>query len=151
MARGLVITDRDRGWNRVKRAIMDKRVKHVDVGVLAEHELRSDDVSNLLLAMVHEYGLGVPERSWLRNLIDEKQLEYVKFMKKLGGLVALGKMTKKQALTLVGAKVEADMKKNIRAGIQPELADSTVAAKGSSGTLIDKGEFVSSIDYKVGP
>jgi hypothetical protein len=43
------------------------------------------------------------------------------------------------------------MKAYVRAGIDPGLAASTVAAKGSSTPLIDKGELLSSIDYEVGP
>ena len=151
MARKLIIQDRDRGWNRVKRTIKDRRVRYVDVGVMAEHDLRSDDVMNTFLAMVHEFGLGVPERSFIRSTVDEKRLVYMKFIKALAGKVALGVMTKKQALMLLGAKVEADMKRTIRAGIDPPNSPSTIAAKGSSKPLIDTGQLVSSIDYEVGP
>jgi hypothetical protein len=151
VARQLIIKDRDKGWNRAKRYIRDRKAQYVDVGVMTVHDLRSDDVTNTMLAMVHEFGLGVPERSFIRSTVDEKQLEYIKFMHKLGGLVAVGKMTKKQALTLLGAKVEADMKTNIRSGIEPALAASTVASKGSSKPLINTGQLASSIDYEVGP
>jgi hypothetical protein len=151
MARGLIIQDRDRGWKKLGKVIKDRRVKYVDVGVMAVHDLRSDDVGNVMLAMVHEFGLGVPERSFIRDLIDQNQTMYIKFINKLAYQVAIGRISKKVALTLLGAKVEADMKAYVRAGIDPGLAASTVAAKGSSTPLIDKGELLSSIDYEVGP
>ncbi len=151
MARRLIIRDRDRGWKKLGRTIRDRRVRYVDVGVMAEHDMRSDNVGNVMLAMVHEFGLGVPERSFIRDMIDKNQLEYIKFINRIAYQVAIGRVTKKVALMLLGAKVEADMKAYVRAGVEPPNHPITIEKKGSSTPLIDTGQLLSSIDYEVGP
>lgn len=151
MPQAVIVRDRDRGWKKLRSMLRDRKAEYVDVGVMSEHDMRSDDVGNLMLALVHEFGLGVPERSFIRDTIDQNTSKYISFIKALAGQVVIGRISKKTALTLLGAKVEADMKKLIRSGIEPALDPVTVARKGSSTPLIDTGQLVSSLDYEVGP
>ncbi len=150
MAR-VVIRDTDKGWKRLIRVLKSRKARYVDVGVMVANDARPDDATNTGLAMTHEFGLGVPERSFIRSTVDEKQLAYIKFMVTLFKQVITGKITQHQGMMIVGAKVEADMKAKIRAGIPPPNAPFTVAQKGSSTPLIDTGILVSSFDYEVGP
>lgn len=151
MPQAVIVRDRDRGWKKLRSMLRDRKAEYVDVGVMSEHDMRSDDVGNLMLALVHEFGLGVPERSFIRDTIDQNTSEYISFIKALAVQVVIGRISKKTALALLGAKVEADMKKLIRSGIEPALDPVTVARKGSSTPLIDTGQLVSSLDYEVGP
>lgn len=141
----------DRGWRKLGKTVKKTRPRYVDVGVMEKHDARSDAVTNTMLAMVHEFGLGVPERSFIRDLIDENRLIYIKFIKKLAEQEVLGRIDRMTTLNLLGAKVEADMKGRVRDHIPPPNVDATVARKGSSTPLIDTGQLLSSIDYEVGP
>jgi hypothetical protein len=150
MAKGLQIIDKDMGWNALKKEMLRRKPDHVDVGVMVQNDSRSDAIGNVALALIHELGLGVPERSFVRGTIDANETKYRALVKLLAGQIVEGRLNKKQALMLLGAKVEADIKERVRAGIQPPLAPSTVAHKGSSTPLIDTGQLLSSIDYEVG-
>lgn len=143
------LRDRDLGWNRAKRAMKGLGKSTVDVGVLDEHNARSDEVGNIMLMLVHEFGIGVPERSVIRATIDKNKRKYINLIKTLARFVLFGQMGKEQALTIIGAKVEADMKARVRAGLQPSLKEATKKGKKSSTPLIDTGQLLSSLDYRV--
>lgn len=143
--------DIDRGWKKSRKAVKSRKDKYTTVGIHMDRAARSDAANNLMLAMAHEFGLGVPERSWLRDTIDANQAVYVAFINKLAGQVLLGRITQKQAVMLLGAKVQADMKNRIAAGISPPNTDATIARKGSSTPLIDTGQLINAIDFEVGP
>jgi len=147
----LVIQDRDRGWRKVRAAIKSRLSRYVDVGVLESRDMRSDDIGNMELALIHELGLGVPERSVIRDTIDLNQTAYRIFIRKLAQQVVIGRITKKQALELIGLKIQADMRARVGSSELEELADSTKERKGSSAPLLDTGQYRSSIDYEVGP
>ena len=67
-------------------------------------------------------------------------------------------MDVRRALGILGAKAQADIQARIRAGIAPPLAASTLrrklaltrkGAKGEPKPLIDTGQLVASITYRV--
>jgi hypothetical protein len=151
MAQGVTFRDRDLGWKKLGKTLKSRKDRVTTVGVHADRDARSDMANNLMLAMVHEFGLGVEERSWLRDTIDANESVYILFINKLAGQVLLGRITQKQAIILLGAKVKADMKNRIVAGISPPNSEITKARKGSSTPLIDSSQFINSIDYEVGP
>lgn len=151
MATKVTFKDRDRGWKKARKAVRDRRNQYTTVGVHANRGARSDVANNLMLAMVHEFGLGVPERSFIRDTIDSNESVYKTFIRKLAEQVVFGRITQKQAVQLLGLKVKADMKNRIAAGIDPPNAPLTVVRKGSSTPLIDTGQLVNAIDFEVGP
>ena len=151
MSRAMVIKDTDRGWKKLRRTLALKRPRYVDVGVLTKHDARSDDVTNTMLAMIHEFGIGpIPSRSFIRDTIDIEKQEIVHFIRKLAERVVTNTISKRVALTLLGAMVEASMKGRVSAGLTPPLKESTIVRKGSSKPLIDTGQLISSLDYEVG-
>ena len=143
--------DIDYGWDKLKKELISKKNRYVTVGVHADRAQRSDGANNLLLAMAHEFGLGVPERSFIRDTMDKNELIYITYLKQMMGMVVAGRITKDRAIQLVGLKIQADMKNYIAAGIDPPNAPVTIARKGSSTPLIDTGQLINAIDFEVGP
>lgn len=110
-----------------------------------------DHIGNVELAIIQEFGLGVPERSFLRRTFDKRREEWKALAERLMRLVLKEKLTADAMLKLLGEKMKADIKREITsgAGIPPPNAQSTIDRKGSSRPLVDSGRLVGSIDYEV--
>jgi phage gpG-like protein len=148
------VTVRDLGWERIKRDLGSAVARAVRVGVqgpegAAVHD-DSDGLTNAQLAAIHEFGTAtVPERSFIRATIEAHGREYERILGAEAAKIIAGRSTVERSLTLLGMRVEGDMKATIEAGIPPPLAPVTVAAKGSSQPLIDSGQLRNSITSKV--
>lgn len=122
------------------------------IGVLGSTSARpGEPVDNVELAVIHEFGLGVPERSFLRSTFDRLKDKWGKFSARVMKLVAAGKLPLEDGLALIGERVKADVKRAITsgAGIGPPLAQATIDRKGSSRPLVDTARLLGSIDYEV--
>ena len=99
------------------------------------------------LAVLHEFDVVEPPRSYLRSTIDKNARKYLRLIEReLERQVNEPKRTdfRKNFLTKLGKQIRDDIKKTIRAGIPPPLAD------GSGRTpLIKSGEFIKAIDFEV--
>ena len=152
------IKDTDRGWKKLRRELR-KRPQATEVGIRGEQAARRDgDIDNVTLGAVHEFGatistdtgvIVIPARSWLREPIDKESANYGKLIKRLMRRVVELKGTQRQVLELLGAKVQADLVRNINRGIDPGLAPSTIAKKGSTKQLVDTGQLKGAITHKV--
>lgn len=77
------ITYDDTGLKQIKKLFGDKNIPSIKVGILGEGNSRDDEggITNAGVGAVHELGLGVPVRSFLRApLINH----YSEFLKKSG-------------------------------------------------------------------
>lgn len=150
MARSKVI-DKDRGWNAIKgRMEFTKAKNHVAVGIQGEDALASHGEStNVEIGTKHEFGMGVPERSFVRATIDANLNAYRRLARTLGTRMVDGGVNRSRALGLLGQKAEADIKNRIRARIDPPLAPVTIDRKGSSVPLIDTGQMINAITSEV--
>jgi hypothetical protein len=97
------------------------------------------------IARFHEFGLGVPQRSFIRAWFDEQQPFIVQTLQQQMALVVAGKLTAEKAAARIALAFEGDMKKRIAKGIGPPLAKSTIARKGSSKPLIHTGQLRNAI------
>jgi len=124
----------------------------ISVGIHAaegssQHE--DDGLSIAELAEMHEFGLGVPGRPFIRQWFDEGKQDHNKLIEKeLERAVMDGKF--EQHLTRAALGLEASCKQYISDGthVTPN-APSTEAQKGSSVPLIDTGVLRASIAGKV--
>lgn len=111
----------------------------------AEHE--GGTVSEI--AEINEFGLGVPQRSFVRAWFDENLDKFPKAIRaELEAALKAGKP--KQAFKSLAVTIQASIQQRISNGIEPENADSTILQKGSSTPLIDEGILRSAILTKVG-
>lgn len=112
-------------------------------------------MTNAEIGALHEFGnpsTGLPERSWLRSTLRDPdvqaQLEQIEA--KLLAEVVAGRMSRDQALGLIGAWIASQIQKTITRGdVTPPLAPATVAAKGSSTPLVDTGQLVAAIGWEI--
>jgi len=152
--------------NATRKAVSGKNanVWRVSVGIheeegAAEHEIQIDGEAApsgppptvAEVASFNEFGLGVPQRSFIRAWADENEVENRENLRKIGQAVVKGKLAggPKQGLERFGLHAVGSIQKRMADGVPPPNAPSTVDAKGSSTPLIAAGQLRSSITFKV--
>lgn len=149
------VRDVDHGYAEFKKRWKEVGDLRVRVGVMGDttKNARSDGpMTNVEIAAFMEFGTStIPARSFLRSTLDKNAQEYRQLARALLGQVMQRKTTARQALDLLGMKAAADVKRGITEGegIPPPLAASTIARKGSSRPLVDTGQLVASITWRV--
>ncbi len=123
------------------------------VGIFAGGSRIGDEVSNVELGVIHEFGApgaGIPERSFLRSTADRKRQEWLALMTRALGKAVDGKLSVEAAIDLIGLKAVADVKASITrgTGIEPPLKAATIRRKGSSRPLVDTSQLLNSIVHK---
>lgn len=145
-----------RAWKKLEDKLSRVKGAHVKVGILASkggNEDR-DGISMVELAAIHEFGspaAGVPERSFIRRTVAEKQDLIAKLTAKLAKRVVEKNFPIAQALGVLGTVVAAEIKKTVTvgAGVPPKNAPSTIARKGSDRPLIDTGRMIDAVSHEV--
>jgi hypothetical protein len=105
------------------------------------------------VAAFHEFGVppfqlpsgavhpGIPQRSFIRGWFDESQPFIAETLRSQMKLVVAGKLTTEKAMARIALAFEGSVKQRIARGIPPPLSPVTIAMKGSSKALIDKGQL----------
>lgn len=115
----------------------------VKVGLPQGSNAYPDGTPVALVGHAHEFGIGVPERSFLRGTLHGKTNEYKSIFKKLAKKIIRGQITSDQALNLVGQQSVSFVVSGIGEGIGGEL-------KSRQGTpLHDTGHLIQSITFEV--
>lgn len=143
----------DRGAAALKARLAAK-AQAVEVGIIGDKANWMEGsgffgVSVADVALWAEYGLGQPQRSWLRDWIEENQAALATNMRAEAAAIKAGTRTKDQALARLGLWIQGAIQERIANGIEPPNADSTIQRKGSSKPLIDTGQLRSSISHRV--
>jgi hypothetical protein len=130
----------------------------VSVGVHSADGSEVEEGSDLTvaeIAAIHEFGLGVPERSWLRDFVDENREQLSGMLATTALQIAKG-VNQDTAMNRFGLAVVGMVKKRIVAGIEPGLAESTKLEKmrvtggnAKDTPLIRFGQFISAIAHEV--
>ena len=131
---------------------LKKRVKTpgtVDAGIIDAGEHDSGDETVASIGFKHEYGVGVPERSFMRTTIQAKKRDIISLQKKLLRQIIIGSMKVETGLGLVGEFMADAITQKIVAIRTPPNAPYTIKAKGSTNPLIDTGQMKNSITYEV--
>lgn len=138
-----IVRDSDPGFKKLRNNL--KGPDRVDVGVFSG---QGEDL--VIYAASNEFGTkDIPERSYLRAGIDEKKRQIGKLTSKLAEKVIAGKMSKREALEIIGQTAQGIVQgKMVRGPFTPNKA-ATVARKGSSKPLIDTGRLRGSITFEV--
>lgn len=150
------VRERDHGSDRLIRRLQGHGT--IKIGIIGDDasepygtKLGTSSPTVAAIAEFHEFGYGVPRRSWLRDWFDEtafvqdtqkERLKRVAVEVERGG--DLGELLEVVGLVMVG-----EVKERIAAGISPALAQDTIDRKGSSTPLIDTGQLRSSITHLV--
>lgn len=125
----------------------------VEVGILgadgAKGYAGGEGVTVADVARWAEHGIGQPQRRWLGGWIDANRDALLARMREESRAVLAGERTKPEALARLGLWIQGGIQQRIANGIEPPNAESTIARKGSSTPLIDKGQLRSSIANRV--
>jgi hypothetical protein len=103
------------------------------------------------VASFHEFGLGVPRRSFIADWFDEKQSEHESQLRKMAQAVVTGKVESvEQGIARLGSLYAAEVQKRISDGIAPGLEDATIKRKTVNGNkgqtpLIETGQMRSAV------
>lgn len=119
------------------------------------------------VAVKNEYGIGVPERSFIRSTADEKHDEWTAYAAVLQKKILDG-MPFDRAMGLMGLRMQADIQAKIRSNIGPPNSPATIerklgragltgkrlekaraAAAAGQGTLRDTGQMLNAIAWEL--
>jgi hypothetical protein len=172
----MVVRIKDNGWKKLLKSIFKDDRIGVTVGIQGSDASSGHKGSDLTVAEVgeiHEFGLGVPRRSFLRGYYDENYGLLRKRLLKISKRIASprSKLTAKKGMGLFGSLVVGEIQKRIASGIFPPLSEATKRARKRLGVtkkgqrdaqgrflkagsviatpLINTGQLRSSITYKV--
>jgi hypothetical protein len=146
----VAVSDKDHGYRALVDRIFTMGKPKIEVGIL-DGGKTEDGMTIVEIATINEFGLGVPQRSFLRAWFDENEPRAQEAMRRLLVSVVEGKRTKEQALEVFGLWVQGEIQKRISEGIAPANAPSTIAKKGSSTPLVDNGILKSAVSFRVVP
>lgn len=131
-----------------------KKSPYVSIGVQSEDAAAVHDggVTMADLMSIHEFGTSdghIPERAPIRSNDARNAPKYKKLSRELLKSIIFKHKKVREALAILGETVQNDVKGGIKEGLPPPNAPSTIAAKGSSTPLVDKGILINSVRYKV--
>lgn len=93
--------------------------------------------------------VNIPERAFLRKGHDENVDKVMKYADNLLKQVTSGKMTADKCLDLLGQSLATKIKTYARDLNNPPNSWATKEAKGSDNPLIDTGNMIESIDWRI--
>lgn len=142
----------DRGMDKFEAQLEKAEGSFTDIGIFGGMARIDGDLTSIALyALINELGAeNIPERSFIRSVVDENRVRYNKFITDgLDGII-LGRKTVEQVLNELGIIVKGDIKRKITELKEPPNAPSTIRAKrGSTNPLIDTGAMRNAVEYKV--
>lgn len=128
------VEDRDLGWNEIIGKLEKSNGKTTRVGVVgpAARQRMPSGLTVAQVAAVHEFGspeANVPERSFLRAAVDDNRDAIVDEVDEVcGAILEPGPDELRAGLERIGGMVQGFIQAKIREGLEPPLAESTVAA-----------------------
>lgn len=162
------VTDRDKGYNDLRRALAAVGRIRVVVGIRGakgsekgartrkgadgSETTTADSIDLVGIAAVHEYGTTnghVPARPYLGPTVDNNRSKYMQELESAVGNAIDGDTDIDTGLGILGLRVVRDTQQTINVMTDPPLAERTIAEKGSSALLIDQGRLIQSIDSEV--
>jgi len=141
------ITEKDRGWNRIKKDYASLSKASLKVGLQAG-DVDDTGVPIATYGFFNEFGTErIPERSFIRSTADEQRENWNKLLDGAYNKILNGEISVGRALAIVGTKAQEDIKKKIMTGPFAPNSEATIVIKGSSRPLIDTGIMRQSIRW----
>jgi len=119
------------------------------VGIPSDAAPYPDGTRVVDVAVSHEFGIGVPERSFLRSTVSENRKKYVKMLSNGLAKVRQGKLTVDQMLKVIGIEASVDVKQKITDIDTPPNSQKTEDRKGFNNPLIETGHMQRQVTYEV--
>jgi hypothetical protein len=148
-------------WHVIKANLSLAKNSHVAVGYPSDspkaknsHDTLSG-MNNVQVALANELGSApgvkpvVPARPFMKRTFDREGVKLLNAMRALAILTLKGKMSTHIALERIGRIAQSEVQRSFTAETWAPNARMTIALKGSSQPLIDKGTLRNSVSYKV--
>lgn len=138
------------GYVRILRELADLEATVIETGLQNDGTSSDGGVLVSHYGAVNEFGSSnghIPERSFIRSTFDETVDKLVDTRDKIIGGVYAGKLTADRGAGLLGEMHQTDIQRKITSHPPPPNAPSTIARKGSSGTLVDQGLMRQSVRW----
>jgi len=121
----------------------------VKVGLASDVGQYPDGTSVLEVGTSHEYGLGVPRRSFIRMPMEKEKAKLNKALKSGFQSILKGGNTihNLNKIGLVAQNISKTSFKNQGYGMWEDISDATKAKKKSTKILFDTGRLVQSITF----
>ena len=129
----------------------------VKVGVIGDEAASQEAGGSLTVADVasfHEFGLGVPERSFIRAYVDENDGPIRVRLRDIANRVLTRNQSPRSGLEILGLLTVGEIQQRMAAGLQPDLSDAYVKRLNKpdkTARLIRTGQLRSSITHAVEP
>ena len=131
------------------RATVDRIARSGRVKVGIPTGVKSGEGTPLsLIGAAHEFGIGVPERPFLRNTVRTRKVDYVRLNRINIVRMLREELTPQQALDQLGRMAVGHVQGFINNNSYA-LAPSTIRRKGSSQALVDTGGLKGAISHEV--
>jgi len=140
-------TKKKGGFDAIKKRVKTGGV--VDVGIIDAGQHDDSPLTVATIGYRHEFGIGVPERSFFRTTLADEKTKLIQIQNKMLVKILDGEQTTKNALGQLGEYLSGKIQKKIVDIKSPANSEATKAKKGSSNPLIDTGQLKNSIKYKV--
>jgi hypothetical protein len=138
-------TDTDKGYNKFAQAVAGSyAVVKVGVDDRPHGDLATDE-----LGMLHEQGLGVPERSFLRSWVSQHEAEIQEKIDEAVGSITQGPEAFRAALHRFAEWAVVGVKAQIMSNIPPALSAETVKRKGHDLALVDTFTLFNAVVYEI--
>lgn len=153
------VTQRDRGARALVKAVRDASAG-LKVGLVGDAAFAAaHDAPGLTVAQlgeIHEYGIGVPERSFVRATIDAQTPQLFAMIREGTTAIAKGRATPAIVLNRVGAHIAGLIQAAMSEGIPPALSAAYLARKlrkypGAETPLIASGQMRQAVTWKLDP
>lgn len=146
------ITMNRKELGKVKRRTAGLKNAHVDVGFFGAkpHPTNLDEgLTIAVVASINEFGLGVPERAFMRLTMFSKKQKIKAEMVKGVKNVFHAKQTSHQLMKKLGRTVRDAMKLEIALFDSPPNSPDTIAKKGFNAPLVETGTLIGDVDLRV--
>jgi len=144
------VIDKDLGYKRIALNFKELKGKGVKVGIMGSQT--ADGTSIVDYATYNEFGTArIPARPFMTITADKNRDKVQAFTGHLVGRMIDGKLDSTSVLKNLGEWYQAQMQLSVRTAKDWAIpnAPSTIAMKGSSSPLIDKGRLVQAIRYEI--
>lgn len=153
------VKDIDMGWDAIEKEMETFRGAFVLVGFqegsvtkiqVKGQRTKKGGFNMPEIASANEFGTKtIPARPFMRTSFDENFTKITKLINLQYLAVQDGKKDSEQALNAVGVVMVGLIQQKIRAIVSPPNSPRTIEMKGSSKPLIDFGQMIQSVTFKV--
>jgi hypothetical protein len=168
-----MVQDIDHGWDKIKNEIKDLKDIVIEVGLFGNDE-KNPKTNIAYRGIIQEYGaiiqvtnkmkgyfaavfhvrksdrpIVIPKRPFTAEAFDLNQSKLEKFVADEYDKTITGKQTTEKMIERIGVLHESQIKKSIQSGNWTPNSSMTSTIKGSSKPLIDKGEMLQNVTFKV--